>query len=214
LVIVCSDEILQVSNAENIDVHFNRHQLNYVNPPKKLTIETDIKGNYQQRNLQTALSTIEIYQKYDGLVIENAPLKQALQTIKTTTNLLGKWMILQQSPLVIVDSAHNEAGISTVLDSLKKVSYKKLHIVFGMMKDKAIQPILKLLPKQANYYFCSPNFKRALNVDSLLMNAQKEGLTGKVYHSVQAAYKSAIENAHQQDLVLITGSCFVVAEVL
>lgn len=209
-----SDEILEVSGAENVDVHFNKHHLTYVNPQKKMTIETDIKGNYQQHNLQTALSAIEIYQKYSGPVIENASLKQALHTIKTTTNLLGKWMILQQSPLVILDSAHNENGISSVSESIKKISYQKLHIVFGMMKDKTIEPILKLLPKQANYYFCSPNFKRALNVDDLIIKAQKQGLIGKAYPSVKAAYKTALQYAQANDLVLITGSCFVVAEVL
>lgn len=209
-----SDEILQVSDAENVDVQVNRHQLSYDNPSKKMTFETDIKGNYQQLNLQTALSAIEIYQKYNGTIIENAALKQALQSIKTTTNLLGKWMVLQQAPLVIVDSAHNENGISIVLDSIKKIAYQKLHIVFGMMKDKAVDPILQLLPKQAQYYFCSPNFKRALDVKTLAIQAKQQQLFGETYASVKTAFHAAKEHAHKNDVVLIIGSCFVVAEVL
>jgi len=83
-----------------------------------------------------------------------------------------------------------------------------------MMKDKAIEPILKLLPKQANYYFCSPNFKRALDVHTLQNYAQKHGLTSLIYPSVEQAKQMAIQKADAKDLILIMGSCFVVAEAI
>lgn len=209
-----SKDILEVSIAKNVDINLNQHLLKYSHPAKTLIIETDLKGSYQQQNLQTALTAVEVYQKKYGTFIQEDKLRYALKSIKRISNLLGKWMVLQQAPLVVADSAHNEDGITSVLDSIKTISFKKLHIVFGMMKDKAVEPILKLLPNEATYYFCSPDFKRALAVETLLKEAERHGLKGKAYSSVEMAHQSVILDAGKDDLVLIIGSCFLVAQVL
>ena len=83
-----------------------------------------------------------------------------------------------------------------------------------MVNDKDIENILELFPKTAQYYFCKANIPRGLDVNLLCNLAQQKNLIGEVYSSVEKAYESAKSKAHEEDLVLITGSFFTVAEVL
>ncbi len=209
-----SDDLLTVEKPSTIDINYNHYPVQYYQTKEKIILQSDLKGSYQAQNLQTALAAIEVYQKQYNLKLDRPTLNEAIKNLKSKTGLLGKWMILQQAPLTIADSAHNEDGIQAALESIQTISYKKLHIVFGMMKDKAINPILRLLPKDAQYYFCSPNIKRALAVETLLTKAKVQGLSGEAYTTVMEAFETAKQKAHKEDLVLIIGSCFVVAEVL
>jgi dihydrofolate synthase/folylpolyglutamate synthase len=83
-----------------------------------------------------------------------------------------------------------------------------------MVSDKEHDKILNLLPKSARYYFCKPNVPRGLDAEILISKAQNFNLQGNVYKSVKSALKAAQSNAMQNDLVLVGGSTFVVAEAL
>src|SRR5690606_8788348 len=117
-------------------------------------------------------------------------------------------------PLIICDTAHNIAGIKEIIKNLGEVKYERLHFVIGMVKDKDITGVLKLLPADAVYYFCQPNLERALNSEDLAEQAMECGLHGTVYTSVQLAYQAAKSEANADDLIFIGGSTFVVADVL
>jgi len=86
--------------------------------------------------------------------------------------------------------------------------------VFGMVNDKNPESILYLLPKNATYYFCTPDIPRGMDVDELKEHAFKAGLRGETYNSVHHAYNSAVNNAGGNDMVFIGGSTFVVAEIV
>ena len=83
-----------------------------------------------------------------------------------------------------------------------------------MVNDKDGSKILSLLPKNAFYYFCKAAIPRALNQDELKQQAQKYNLRGNSYKSVAEAYKKALGNASQNDVVFVGGSTFTVAEVV
>jgi dihydrofolate synthase/folylpolyglutamate synthase len=59
----------------------------------------------------------------------------------------GRWQLINESPLTIVDAGHNESGIGFVVEQLQEMKFEKLHFVFGMVNDKDISNVLKLLPK-------------------------------------------------------------------
>ncbi|HRG91236.1 MAG TPA: bifunctional folylpolyglutamate synthase/dihydrofolate synthase, partial [Chitinophagales bacterium] len=88
------------------------------------------------------------------------------------------------------------------------------HFVFGTVADKDISKVLSLLPKKAHYYFCKANIPRGLATNELQQQAATFKLKGKTYPSVKAAYKAARNAAGKTDMVLVSGSVFVVAEVL
>jgi dihydrofolate synthase/folylpolyglutamate synthase len=92
--------------------------------------------------------------------------------------------------------------------------YRLLHIVLGFVKEKDMDTILPLFPKDARYYFCTPDIPRGLNAMTLQQKAADFRLEGRVYGSVMEGFLEAKQQASEEDLIFIGGSTFTVAEVL
>jgi dihydrofolate synthase/folylpolyglutamate synthase len=174
----------------------------------------DLPALYQLKNIRTVLCAILFLKSIHGFKIKDAAILKALSSVKKRTGLAGRWQVLSRKPLTIADTGHNEAGIKEVLLQLKATSYKKLHFVLGVVNDKDISKILKLLPKKAVYYFCKANIPRALDAHELAMQAVAAGLKGTIYPSVKKALASAKKAARRDDLVFIGGSTFTVADAM
>jgi dihydrofolate synthase/folylpolyglutamate synthase len=175
--------------------------------------ELDLQGDYQVKNLMGVLNTIEIL-LHKGFIIEERDITTALKNVQKLTGLLGRWQELDSKPTVIADTGHNEDGIKEVLQNLKRYNYKTLHFVLGVVNDKDISSILKLLPKDAVYYFCKANIPRALDENELRGLAEKKGLHGKSFATVPLALEKARKQAKAHDLIFIGGSTFTVADAL
>ncbi len=117
-------------------------------------------------------------------------------------------------PLVIFDSAHNEAGVENAMKALREYVCRDLFVVYGCVADKDIAPILRQLPVSATYFFCKPDIPRGRDAKDLQREAARHGLKGKAYKSVADAYTAARKAAVKSDIVLVAGSVFVVAELL
>ena len=98
-----------------------------------------------------------------GFNVTSSHIKLGLSNVVALTGLLGRWQVLQHKPLVIADTAHNEAGISIVVKQLLKTPHKRLHMVLGFVKDKDLNTILPLLPVDALYYIAAPAIQRGLD---------------------------------------------------
>lgn len=173
----------------------------------------DLQGSYQVKNLMGVLNTIDVL-KQKGFIIEDKDITTALEQVQKLTGLLGRWQTLQTKPLVIADTGHNEDGIKEVLENLKRYDYKKLHFVLGVVNDKDISNILKLLPKNATYYFCKASIPRALDEKELSVVAKKAGLEGSIFKTVADALNKAKKQAKANDLIFVGGSTFTVADIL
>lgn len=175
------------------------------------TYHLDLPGIYQSKNLLTVLTAIEILQKEFVLPVEI--IKEALRNIKTISGLQGRWEIIRKNPLIVLDVAHNLDGIQQLLRQISQTSFKKLHIVFGMVKDKEIEKVLQLLPQNAFYYFTKAQIPRALPEQELLYKAHSYNLEGKCFPEVNTALQAAINHAEKDDMIIVCGSVFVVGEV-
>jgi len=173
--------------------------------------ETDLLGDYQKKNVKAAVLAA---QKIKGFQISEENIKNGLLQVVKNTNLKGRWQVLQENPKVICDTAHNKEGLRIVLHQLERESYKKIHIVLGVVSDKNLEELLPLFPKEARYYFCKPNIPRGLSEIDLQKKATAFNLDGKKYSSVALALESALLNANQQDIIYVGGSTFVVAEII
>ncbi|MES2565402.1 MAG: folylpolyglutamate synthase/dihydrofolate synthase family protein [Bacteroidota bacterium] len=173
----------------------------------------DLLGSYQVKNLLGVLNTIDVL-KQKGFMIEEKDITAALSQVQKITGLQGRWQTLQSKPLVIADTGHNEDGIKEVLENLKRYTFKKLHFVLGVVNDKDISKILKLLPKDAIYYFCKASIPRALDENDLCIQGKKTGLEGKTFKTVQEALDNAKKQAKVNDLIFVGGSTFTVADIL
>ena len=176
-------------------------------------LKTPLLGNYQKKNVATVLASIEKL-KEKGLQIADSNIYRGIKNVINTTGLKGRWQILSHKPMIICDTGHNEGGIKQIVSQLKKIKKDKLYIVFGMVADKEVNEILKLLPKEAIYYFTNADSPRALKAEELKKAATVFGLKGESFSSVKDAFSKAKSSASPDDVVFIGGSTFVVAEVL
>ena len=172
----------------------------------------DLNGIYQQKNLLTVLTAVDELNKH-GFNLEDANIKSALSSVKQTTGLHGRWDVIYQEPMIALDVAHNEDGIKQLLHQIFLCSYKNIHVVFGIVKDKDADKILSLLPKNARYYFTKAQIQRALPENELAEKAKKYNLHGEKYKEVNEALKSALSKACKEDLIVVCGSVFLVGEV-
>jgi dihydrofolate synthase/folylpolyglutamate synthase len=176
-------------------------------------LKLDLKGIYQLKNLPAVLKTVDILIE-KGWEIKEQNVYDGLNSVQKNTGLLGRWQIIGNNPLVICDTGHNEDGIKAILKQIENTPYKSLHFIFGTVADKNPELILKLLPKNAIYYFVRANIERALNEKILMEKAAAFNLKGECYASVMEAFKAALVTADKRDLIFVGGSTFVVAEIL
>jgi dihydrofolate synthase/folylpolyglutamate synthase len=172
----------------------------------------DLAGIYQLKNLVTVLGAVQALTG-KGWKLDAPIVARALSKVKKLTGLHGRWELIHEHPDVVLDVAHNEDGIRQLLRQIELTDHEELHIVLGMVKDKEIDTILSLLPRQAHYYFTRAQIPRALPGEELAAQAGAVGLQGHSYPTVPAALAEARARAKARDLVVVCGSVFVVAEV-
>lgn len=172
----------------------------------------DLPGLYQSKNLLTVLEACTVLQG-KGWKTDEATVFKALQQVKKMTGLHGRWEIIHHHPTIVLDVAHNEEGIRQLVQQAELTDHHHLHIVLGVVKDKPLENVLKLLPKTASFYFTQAHIPRALDAAELKQMALGFEISGDVYPDVNTALEKIIETAHANDLVIVCGSVFLVAEV-
>lgn len=176
------------------------------------TYELDLPGIYQTKNLVTVLQALQVLQQ-KGYVIRAEHVATALARTRKSTGLHGRWEVIRQQPMTVLEVAHNEDGVRQMLQHLQELAFGQLHLVIGMVKDKEVEKVLALLPPTATYYFTQAQIPRALEAGNLMELARPYGLNGQAYPEVNEALKAALHAAGKNDLVLVCGSIFLVAEV-
>lgn len=174
-------------------------------------------ANYQVENIRTVLNALNTYQcYYFDFEISEKNIFDGLENILLNTGFQGRWQILQNNPKAIVDVGHNIDGMKMILKQLSQEKFQHLRIVYGAVKDKDVNSILSILPKNnTSYYLCEPPLPRKLPLSEL----HEFGISNNisiVYQnkSPKLAYQKALEDANHDDLILVLGSFFIVGEVI
>ncbi len=209
-VILANEEFVineyQVS-ANMLSLHINEKATG-----KNLDYTLDLPGFYQTKNILTVLSAIRQLQMQNWKINEEH-IQTALQQTKKINGLHGRWEVMQENPTVVLDVGHNEDGIQQIVQQIKQTKYNQLRIVIGMVKDKEVEKVLALLPKDAIYYFTRAQIPRALPEPELQNKALLFDLKGETFATVNDALNTAIEHSSAKDLILVCGSVFLVGEV-
>jgi dihydrofolate synthase/folylpolyglutamate synthase len=174
--------------------------------------ETVLGGDYQLVNLQAVFSVFATLKGFFTVSIREIIV--GIRNVVMNTGLEGRWQILGYEPLTICDTGHNKEGLEYVMSQIRRIPKTGLHMVIGFVKDKDLESVLPLFPANATYYFTKAAVPRALNEDSLMMEASKYGLHGDSYPDVKTALYHARKNAVKKDMIFIGGSTFIVAEVI
>ena len=120
----------------------------------------DVGKSVGQRSGQTADS---------GAVLQRSVLATAFSQVCTLTGLRGRWETVREHPLTICDTGHNAHGIKYVAEQLQTMMphFRNTRIIFGMVADKDISEVVRLLPRDAIYYFTQPDNHRAFPAEEL-----------------------------------------------
>ena len=176
------------------------------------TYTCDLKGDYQKKNIKTVLKSSEILKNLD-YKINDSHIKIGLSNVSNNTGLQGRWQVIQRKPVIICDTAHNEAALREVITQLTKMEYSDLHFIIGFSNDKNLKKISKIFPKDSKYYFVQSKVGRARDAKEVRDIFKLNKRCGDYYKSIKNTIKHVKGVSKENDIIFIGGSTFVVSEI-
>lgn len=175
-------------------------------------LKSDLQGNYQEKNIRVVLALISELQN-SGLNISEKNIHDGLLNVHQNTNFIGRWFEFSKNPLIICDTAHNQAGLELVFDQLNSIPKFK-HIILGFVSEKNITEVLQILPGNSTFYFAKPANNRGRHPQDYEDLLKKSKIIYKIFETVQDAYLFAKQQLKKDEMIFIGGSNFVVGEFL
>jgi dihydrofolate synthase / folylpolyglutamate synthase len=210
-VVICERDVetehvfITTSKYNNAPLHWVE-----VNAVEKLIL--DLHGDFQQLNAQTAIQAVRIAMDRGGWDLDKLKLQKALQSVKKNTAFQGRMEILSETPLTIIDGAHNKEGIVALLSTISNFEKNRLFIIYGASSDKDIDEIRPLFPKHASLHFTAFANARSFKVAQLMELFKDCPQDTHFYSSPKEALRQVNLLANQDDMILIFGSLFMISE--
>ena len=205
--------IINVNKKNWRRINFNKNgQKFYVKGLlKDYIIETELYGIHQGENISLTINAIENLQ-LKGVYITDENIFFGIQ--KTKNN--GRLEFISHNPDIILDGAHNPAGITTLYNTLKNdFQYDKIVIILGILSDKNINQMLKKIIKISDIIITTkPNILRACHPTILKNIIKKIDIKTKVIvkENIVDSIKYAEKISNKNDLICITGSLYSIGE--
>ena len=174
--------------------------------------DCDLKGDNQKKNIKTVLKSTEIL-KYFDYKINDSDIETGLKNVSNNTGLQGRWQVIQKKPMIICDTAHNEAALDDVISQLTDMDYSDLHFIIGFSNDKDLEKISKLFPEDSKYYFVQSKVGRARDAKQVRDIFKLNNRNGDYYKSIENTIKYVKGISKENDIIFIGGSTFVVSEI-
>ena len=174
-------------------------------------VEISMVGRHQAENLKTALATLEILRKSGAVKLDREALYEGLKRARQP----GRFEVISEDPLVIIDGAHNEAGAQALQETMAQhFAGKKILLVAGILADKEIDSIVKFLTKITDHIIVTePDNPRKLAAEKLAEHVADFGTAAEVISDVEAAVHRAKELADGYDVILFAGSLYLIGDV-
>ena len=176
------------------------------------TYNCDLKGDYQKKNIKTVLKSTKILKDLD-YKINDSHIKTGLNNVSNNTGLQGRWQVIQRKPMIICDTAHNEAALGEVISQLMDMEYSDLHFIIGFSNDKNLKKISKIFPEDSKYYFVQSKVGRARDAKEVRDIFKLNNRCGDYYKSIENTIKYVKGVSKENDIIFIGGSTFVVSEI-
>lgn len=183
-----------------------------ITQPSTLSLLPDfslsLTGLHQMENASLALkSFMTIYPSWDEFII-----REALKKVK----IPGRLEVISKEPLVILDIAHNPQAASSLVKSLRIITEKKPVVVFGIMKDKDVNGILRQIEDYAEkILFTSPKYERALRSEELIKRLNGYSKNIQTLPDVATALREGLSICKKNSnlFLLCTGSAYLIGEI-
>lgn len=174
-------------------------------------VEISMVGRHQAENLKTALATLEVLRKSGAVKLDREALYEGLKRARQP----GRFEVISEDPLVIIDGAHNEAGAQALQETMAQhFAGKKILLVAGILADKEIDSIVKFLTKITDHIIVTePDNPRKLAAEKLAEHVAEFGVAAEAVPDVEAAVHRAKELADDYDVILFAGSLYLIGDV-
>ena len=199
-----------VEYFDNFSQHFS---LERIRDNRNYELDIDLLGEYQRHNIVTACAAADYLAEQTPLTISRRAFREGLATVAANTGLAGRWQVIAREPYTVCDTGHNADGLKYVANQLNTLECDHLYCVMGFSREKALEEIMNLLPKQAHYIFTRASIDRARAIEDIAVIADKLGLDYETAPTVKQAVERAKSLALPADAIFIGGSNFVIAEV-
>jgi dihydrofolate synthase/folylpolyglutamate synthase len=175
------------------------------------TFHLPLLGEYQQENLNTVLHTINYLNTVD-FSIEPSHVQAGLTNLVLNSGFYGRMQHISSEPDLYVDVSHNEEGIRKTLQSLQQQLRGRLFVIYGTSSDKDISSIIPLFDSSIHLCFCSFSNPRSTLVEEWEAISLKHERQPAVYDRIDRALNACLTSAQSDDLILITGSFFLLSD--
>ena len=174
-------------------------------------VEISMVGRHQAENLKTALATLEILRKSGAVKLDREALYEGLKRARQP----GRFEVISEDPVVIIDGAHNEAGAQALQETMAQhFAGKKILLVAGILADKEIDSIVKFLTKITDHIIVTePDNPRKLAAEKLAEHVADFGVAAEAVSDVEAAVHRAKGLADGYDVILFAGSLYLIGDV-
>jgi dihydrofolate synthase/folylpolyglutamate synthase len=193
-----------------IDEDFIGQEIEVNTRTKEYTVKLSLLGKHQLMNCLTAVTAIEALIK-KGIVISEKSITDGLSKVKW----MARMEVLNKNPLVVIDGAHNRDGMFMLIKSIKEYfEYDKLILILGILADKEVEKMVGLISKKAHKVICvTPHNERAELAQNLKKVVEKYNKNSVAFDDYQEAYEEALNSCGENDLLLISGSLYMVGDM-
>ena len=203
---IANNENLKFKNIVNLDKPYQLLKYN-----NEIDILLPLLGEHQIINLSVTMQAIEVLNNKNIIDISIANIVKSIKNVSWK----GRLEVLSNNPYVVIDGAHNIQGIKTLSRNIKKYfKYENLYLILGILADKDVEEMIKIItPMAKKVYSVTPNSIRGELAESLKDEVSKFNKNCKAFDKYEEAYLEALNDASEKDLILASGSLYMIGDM-
>lgn len=173
-------------------------------------IRINLLGEHQVYNAALALTTILNLRDRDLIKISDEAIKLGM----SKTKWKGRLEVLRRNPTFLIDGAHNVQGVKSLVQSLKLFKYNRLILGIGILKDKDVEHMIEILtPLADEIIITEADIFRKMAAEELAEKVKKYNENITIEKNIEKAIDKAFEIAEKDDLILFSGSLYLIGDV-
>lgn len=174
-------------------------------------VKLPLLGEHQILNLAVAIKAVEVLFNIENIEINKNRIEDSLMDVKW----IGRLEVLRKNPLIVIDGAHNIDGIKSLKESVQKYfKYKKVYLLLGILADKQVKEMIEeITPMAEKVYALTPHSDRAELSEDLKNEIIKVNPNTVALESYEEAFKLALKEANAEDMILVSGSLYMIGDM-
>ena len=180
----------------------------------EIIFASDYKSKYENSDIEyfnkNIKTVVQVCRNLNDEKINDKSIEKGILNIDLNTDFYGRWTVLNDSPKIIFDSAHNESGFIHLSKQLSSLKYDKLFFLLSFVKGKNIKKLISYLPDKSLIYFTSSNMSRSMSHNEI-----EKSIGENINFDInpKRVYSNILSQASYDDLIIITGSNYIAKEI-